>query len=939
MTSVDFGLGIASNLVTDLLEWGGKRFLDSTRLGAKLKLEVGALNSTLEDQIKTVLLEAYELYFSRYPERKFKAFYEFFSSDEVSKPLFDYIFDFEPIEYNAINKRLESKIERDYILKRILKKKSDSVNQLIEDFLVCYFERERAAVGFSSWIVIREIHESERRILSAIEAQTNIEGINLPLLDSIPKLRGFIGRENERRYYLRKLQRDGVAIIEGMPGVGKTSMGAKVAHSVRLREKLWMTFRRGLNDNIDSVFWILGTFLSLKNSDDRLIKILELELTTGKPYSYSIKSNLLLNSLNKFRCLICFDDFHVIHDNVTLISLFQEMLSSVHDEHGRYTRILMMTREHPTEIISSRKHPLVGLSLSDAKLLLESSEIYLEDKIFSNLYKRTQGNPQFLRAFQYLFISKSEDSSDYLQYISQGSPNQEIWDFLISNVYQSLLENERIILSSLSIMRIPVSSDLINSISGSWDSSLVLRKLSMRFLVEEPDNALFTLHPLVKDFFYDVTDVQLRKTFHNRAALNYESNRDYLEAVYHYIRAEKQSIAIQLLSNSFPEIINKGQSGAISKLFQMLDPAQLSPRDNLAIYKLKGEIEILHGKFRDSINIFNLILENPSATDNEKASAWRSLGNAQGYLGMYDEAINSFEKSIEILGERECFDFSLVKIDKGYILSRQRHYTEAKISIEQGLKVLRKFQGFQIELSRGLRNLGDVYYELGIWANAINLYNEAMVVSRLVNDLNGMGRCYDDLGNLYYHLGDWQKSISYHEKAIEILERIGDLRGIAIAYSNLGNVIFLTGEWEASLQSHRYSLSIEEESGNLLGISICFNNVGNIFRSRGDYQIALEHYLRSLDITIQLNDIRGQAWTFGYLGTIYHEMGDLPKALDYYQRGYECAENVKTKLGIALAHLNLVRLFIDMKELKKAQNNLDQAQIYLNELNAKFEIG
>ena len=71
-------LNILSNLATDLIKYSGNRFLNSTLAGTKLKEKIGVLDSTSEDEFKKILLETYVTYFSKYPDRQFQVFYNFY---------------------------------------------------------------------------------------------------------------------------------------------------------------------------------------------------------------------------------------------------------------------------------------------------------------------------------------------------------------------------------------------------------------------------------------------------------------------------------------------------------------------------------------------------------------------------------------------------------------------------------------------------------------------------------------------------------------------------------------------------------------------------------------------------------------------------------------------------------------------------------------------
>jgi tetratricopeptide (TPR) repeat protein len=500
----------------------------------------------------------------------------------------------------------------------------------------------------------------------------------------------------------------------------------------------------------------------------------------------------------------------------SVVSLFQEVIAAIRESHGRHTRLILMTREHPSDLMLKPKRPLDGLSQSDARLLFAQSKLQLSDGDFTIVYDRTRGNPQFLRTVQYLLASGEHDETARLRSFLEGNPDENIWEYIIRSVYRSLTDAERLSISALSILRSPSSCEQVGKISASWNASLTLRDLSIRFLVEEQQSSLFSLHPLLRDFFYGLLDARTREVLHSRAAIIYAERREFTEAMYHYAQAGKDDEMVHLVAKNYHEVVNTGQAAPASQLLQTVNRRNLSPSDWLTAQTLVGELELLQGRFEAAIRTFHNVESSATAITLQRADAWRHIGNAEGYLGRYDEAIAAFEKGLLVLAVERGISFSLLMIDMGYILYRHRKYAEAKVAIERGLSQLRTDPDHPAEFARGLRNLGDVYYELGAWDEAVNRYNESLAVSSDVDDLHGIGRCYDDLGNLHYHRGEWEMAINHHRKAIEILEKIGDLRGIAIAYSNLGNVEFVAGAWGNALLSHQRSLEVESAIGNVL---------------------------------------------------------------------------------------------------------------------------
>jgi hypothetical protein len=276
--------GIATNFASDILKWGGKQFLDKTKFGIKIKTSLGLIDNTFESQIEIILIEAYALYFRRYPERQFKAFFDFFSSEAVTKHLYNYLFNYEEIAYEELAQELNTQIGNDYILSQILDKQNLTVTQIIEDFIACYFERERSAIGFQSWMVMREVQRSEERLKLEIEKKAknwfgqvrDIQSKSFGNLQFFTPLEwnlrkgeikesAFFRNEGplwidfekkavyetrDVRKILLELSNHRIILIEGVSGTGKTVIVKNVGYKLAT-EKGWKVFISYIDETID----------------------------------------------------------------------------------------------------------------------------------------------------------------------------------------------------------------------------------------------------------------------------------------------------------------------------------------------------------------------------------------------------------------------------------------------------------------------------------------------------------------------------------------------------------------------------------------------------------------------------------------------------------------------------------------------------------------
>ncbi len=76
-----------------------------------------------------------------------------------------------------------------------------------------------------------------------------------------------------------------------------------------------------------------------------------------------------------------------------------------------------------------------------------------------------------------------------------------------------------------------------------------------------------------------------------------------------------------------------------------------------------------------------------------------------------------------------------------------------------------------------LGNLGNCYFGLGEYRRAIDLHDQALVISREIGDRQCEGAALGGLGRCYAILGEYRRAIDLHDQALVISREIGDRRG------------------------------------------------------------------------------------------------------------------------------------------------------------------
>jgi tetratricopeptide (TPR) repeat protein len=167
---------------------------------------------------------------------------------------------------------------------------------------------------------------------------------------------------------------------------------------------------------------------------------------------------------------------------------------------------------------------------------------------------------------------------------------------------------------------------------------------------------------------------------------------------------------------------------------------------------------------------------------------------------------------------------------------------------------------------------------LGDARQAIEFYEQALVIAREIGDKRNEGNHLGNLGNAYAALGDARQAIEFYEQALVIAREIGDKRGEGADLGNLGNAYYSLGDARQAIEFYEQALVIDREIGDKRGESICLENTGHAFLSLEEYPNAEENYKHALQIADEISFPQTQNFARWGMAQAYLFQNDLVNA-------------------------------------------------------------
>jgi tetratricopeptide (TPR) repeat protein len=196
-----------------------------------------------------------------------------------------------------------------------------------------------------------------------------------------------------------------------------------------------------------------------------------------------------------------------------------------------------------------------------------------------------------------------------------------------------------------------------------------------------------------------------------------------------------------------------------------------------------------------------------------------------------------------------------------------------------------------------LGNLGLAYAALGETRRAIESYEQRLVIAREIGDRRGEGNATGNLGLAYADLGETQRAIEFYEQHRTIAREIGDRRGEGSATGNLGLAYADLGETRRAIEFYEQALVIDREIGDRRGEGNALGNLGLAYAALGETQRAIEFYEQALVIDREIGDRRGEGTDLGNLGLAYADLGETRRAIEFYEQRLIIAREVGDRRG------------------------------------------
>jgi ATP/maltotriose-dependent transcriptional regulator MalT len=521
-----------------------------------------------------------------------------------------------------------------------------------------------------------------------------------------PRPERFCGREVEMKRIADAIERGKVVVIQGIAGIGKTSLASKVCTEVKKsRSVFWYEFRKwhsllGLLNELSGFLEAMGA--------RGLGKCLRAERSSEMEKVRAV----LEDDLDIGRIALFFDDLHRANDEIV------EFLSdlSIIGKRNKELAIVLMTRE--SVLLYDRKDvevertvveiQLSGLDkMSSKELLGEGVE---EFGIFDEIYRATQGHPLFLELISSVPTIGPEPR---LSYIDQ---------FIEEEIYSELDQNEKRMMKIASVFENPVQTSQL-LLDDALDIGTFLN-LKKKTLIGTLEDGRAQVHDMVRKPFLSMLTPQERQRYHLWAAeslLREEDELLQIEAVHHLLITGDHSWAARVLEEKGENLIVNGYEEELLSLLMEFDPRIMNAKEKAIITEREGDIFTTRGHIDDAIMKYKESRQLYEQGNNAEGASrsGRKMGSVYRSIGKFEEGLTAYTKALSVIGkDSETIEAARIMGGIGSIMARKGRFEKAVEYLLKDLAIARE-EGDKKEIARVFNQLSFVFYETGAHDRAL----------------------------------------------------------------------------------------------------------------------------------------------------------------------------------------------------------------------------
>jgi tetratricopeptide (TPR) repeat protein/transcriptional regulator with XRE-family HTH domain len=260
-------------------------------------------------------------------------------------------------------------------------------------------------------------------------------------------------------------------------------------------------------------------------------------------------------------------------------------------------------------------------------------------------------------------------------------------------------------------------------------------------------------------------------------------------------------------------------------------------------------------------------------------------------------------------------------IHLGSIQRRSGNLRQAEDYLQQALDIYRGLTDCQGQAA-ALMEIGVVRRLNGSAGQAAADLTSALTLYKQQHNLLGQAATLAEIGAARRQEGQFPEAAVSLIEALGLFRELSSRPGEAAALAYLGSLQLTTSELESAEKSLTAALDLNRDLDDPIGQANNLMLLGVVFRHAGEFGRAEGSLSNAMRIYVKLGDQRGQAGVLCFLGTLHMLTTRYDRARQYLQQALDLFEELNDRGGMAetLNHYAALTLAIGLPQEARAQS-------------------
>ncbi len=268
------------------------------------------------------------------------------------------------------------------------------------------------------------------------------------------------------------------------------------------------------------------------------------------------------------------------------------------------------------------------------------------------------------------------------------------------------------------------------------------------------------------------------------------------------------------------------------------------------------------------------------------SAAWRRIGDNDKARRYANEALTVYVSLGDQRGQAAALDqIGMMFWASGSARDQLAHHQEAADLYQRS--------GDKSGMARAVMHAAMALSALGRYTEGIRDFDRALILFQEAQDRRGEAMCLNNLGAVLDNRGLHRDAVAHYEKSVVIFREIGGRQNLALLDHNLGRVQQYKGNHDEAIVIFRKVLAEYYSIGDLQHQAIALSDIGAAFVSKECYTEALVHHRKASELSEAIHDQSQFAAALCGLADAYCGLGSYGIATENYDKAHRLAAAIE----------------------------------------------